>query len=119
MADILYRCPKSGKEISTGLKTEWVMFETLPGISMPLACAACGKTHKWRPKDGWIANESTSVPSGTDKNVDEIEQLRTENHDLRRQLMEARQQIDDTLKARDTMREDSADVLFWPRIFGE
>ena len=79
MADILVRCPKTGQEVSTGLKTEWVMFETLPGIQMPLTCPACGETHNWRPKDAWISNHNGAVETVTpEKAWHEIERLRSD-----------------------------------------
>ena len=102
MADILVRCPKTGQEASTGLKTEWVMFETLPGIQMPLACPACGETHNWRPKDAWISNHNGAVETITlEKAWHEIERLRSDNRDLARMLAAAREQLEEKLKVQD------------------
>ena len=102
MADILVRCPKTGQEVSTGLKTEWVMFETLPGIQMPLTCPACGETHNWRPKDAWITNHNSAVETVTpEKAWHEIERLRSDNRDLARMLAAAREPLEEKLKVQD------------------
>jgi hypothetical protein len=103
MADILVLCPKTGREVSTGLKTEWVMFETLPGIQMPLTCPACDGTHNWRPKDAWISNRNGAAETVTpEKAGHEIERLRSDNRDLARMLAAARQQLEKKLKAEDS-----------------
>lgn len=52
--EILINCPTLNKPVSTGLKTEWVVFESLPPVDVPLHCPACGRTHKWKPADAWI-----------------------------------------------------------------
>ena len=102
MAHILVRCPKTGQEVSTGLKTEWVMFETLPGIQMPLTCPACGETHNWRPKNAWISNHNGAVETITlEKAWHEIERLRSDNRDLARMLAAAREQLEEKLKVED------------------
>jgi hypothetical protein len=104
MADILVRCPKTGQEVSTGLKTEWVMFETLPGIQMPLTCPACGETHNWRSKDAWISNHNGAVETVTlEKAWHEIERLRSDNRDLARMLAAAREQLEEKLKVQDEL----------------
>jgi hypothetical protein len=101
MADILVRCSKTGKEVSTGLKTEWVMFETLPGIQMPLTCPACGETHNWRPKDAWISNHNSAVETVTpEKAWHDIERLRSDNRDLARMLAAAREQLEEKRRSR-------------------
>jgi endogenous inhibitor of DNA gyrase (YacG/DUF329 family) len=51
---IFINCPNSGKPVSTGLKTESVVFESLPAVAVPLQCPECGKIHRWKPVDAWI-----------------------------------------------------------------
>jgi endogenous inhibitor of DNA gyrase (YacG/DUF329 family) len=51
---IFINCPNSGKPVSTGLKTESVVFESLPAVAVPLQCPECGRMHRWKPVDAWI-----------------------------------------------------------------
>ena len=53
MADIVTRCPYTGRMISTGLTTWVVRFDTLPNVPIPIVCPACGKTHYWSPMNAW------------------------------------------------------------------
>jgi hypothetical protein len=55
MPDILTHCPVTGQAVLTGLDTETVVFETLPSVEVPLKCPRCGQTHRWKPKDAWVA----------------------------------------------------------------
>jgi endogenous inhibitor of DNA gyrase (YacG/DUF329 family) len=51
---IFTKCPTTGRPVSTGLKAESVIFESLPAVAVPLCCPACGKTHNWKPAQAWI-----------------------------------------------------------------
>ena len=64
VADILVRCPSTGAAVATGLKTEWVLLRSLPGIPIPLRCPACGQLHKWHAQDAWIGSASLRPPLG-------------------------------------------------------
>jgi hypothetical protein len=57
MPIILTRCPQTGASVSTGVKSEWVEFATLPRVSIPIHCPACGQTHTWTNSNAWIAGE--------------------------------------------------------------
>ena len=55
MAEIMIRCPTFGRAVSTGLKTETIMLESLgDDLVFTLRCPACMKIHKWKRKDAWI-----------------------------------------------------------------
>src|SRR5262249_22801582 len=53
LADILVQCPRTGAQIATGLKSEWVLLKSLPRVPIPVRCPACGQIHKWMPQDAW------------------------------------------------------------------
>jgi hypothetical protein len=55
MPEILIYCPITGQVVLTGLNTETVVFETLPSVEVPLKYPRCGQTHRWKPKDAWVA----------------------------------------------------------------
>ena len=54
MPDIMVRCPTVGTAVPTGLTTEAVKFESIPGIAIPFHCPACLKMHQWRPITAWV-----------------------------------------------------------------
>jgi hypothetical protein len=54
LADIFVQCPRTGAPISTGLKSEWVLLNSLPPVPIPVRCPACGQMHKWVPQDAWM-----------------------------------------------------------------
>jgi hypothetical protein len=55
---IFIKCPTTGLPVSTGLKAESVIFESLPAVAVPLCCPACGKTHQWKPAEAWIGTQT-------------------------------------------------------------
>ena len=63
--EIVVTCPNTLTAVATGLKTQWVVFRSLPPIQMPLRCPACGHTHKWKPQDAWIAVDKRLVAIST------------------------------------------------------
>ena len=58
MSDIMIRCPIRGIPVPTGLTTQTIKFESLSGITIPLQCPACLKTHQWQQKEAWVEKEA-------------------------------------------------------------
>ena len=55
MPKIMIRCPIVGHNVSTGLTTETILFDSIPAdLQILLRCPVCLKTHNWRPKDAWV-----------------------------------------------------------------
>ena len=52
---ILIKCPRNRRPVSTGLTTDMVIFDSLPPVTVPLRCPACGQIHWWKPEDAWVA----------------------------------------------------------------
>jgi hypothetical protein len=52
--EILINCPITNRPVSTGIKNEWVVFKSLPAVSVPLRCEACRRIHNWKPNDAWV-----------------------------------------------------------------
>jgi hypothetical protein len=61
MAEILTRCPETGRAIPTGIKTEWVEFASLPPIRIPVRCPECGTMHTWTIHNAWIDRGNLSL----------------------------------------------------------
>jgi hypothetical protein len=56
--EILILCPRTSTPVTTGLRVDWVVFRSLPPVSVPLRCPACGLIHRWKPHDAWIGTNS-------------------------------------------------------------
>jgi len=61
VSDVLIFCPQTRRPVPTGLTTDMVIFKTLPPVTVPLRCPACGQVHKWKPAEAWIAETSGLV----------------------------------------------------------
>ena len=62
MGAILVKCPRDGREFSTGIQVEQEDFKTLPETVVKSRCPHCGAEHLWRPSqarliDGPPANQ--------------------------------------------------------------
>ena len=55
MGRIMTMCPTTQRAIPTGLRTNMVVFETLPDVAVPVSCSECGEQHQWRPSRAWVA----------------------------------------------------------------
>jgi hypothetical protein len=61
MPKIMIRCPIVGSNVSTGLTTETILFDSIPDdLEIPLRCPACLKIHNWRPKHAWVDRKNTA-----------------------------------------------------------
>ena len=47
MGALMFRCPATGLEFSTGIFADEDTFEKLPGTVTTAACPHCGRTHSW------------------------------------------------------------------------
>jgi len=62
MPKIMIRCPIVGSDVSTGLATKTILFDSIPAdLEIPLRCPACLKIHNWRRKDAWVDKADSTV----------------------------------------------------------
>ena len=54
MSMITTRCPRTGREIPTGIETDPDSFEKIPDIPAKVRCPACGDEHEWRKSQAWL-----------------------------------------------------------------
>jgi hypothetical protein len=45
MGALVFVCPTSGREISTGVEIDAQSFSDLPKVLAEISCPACGRTH--------------------------------------------------------------------------
>jgi hypothetical protein len=52
---VMIQCPRTGRPIPTGIKTDKHSFNQLPeDIRSRARCPLCGQDHGWRKKDAWF-----------------------------------------------------------------
>ncbi|MDP9137587.1 MAG: hypothetical protein M3N38_05355 [Pseudomonadota bacterium] len=57
MCMITTRCPRTWREIATGIDTDPDTFKNLPDVLARLSCPACGEEHFWRTSEAWLSLE--------------------------------------------------------------
>jgi hypothetical protein len=56
MGLIMIRCPRTGREISTGIRMSRREFEQLPVFFARAFCSTCQSEHEWFAKDAWVCD---------------------------------------------------------------
>jgi hypothetical protein len=54
MGTLMIRCPQTGREISTGMRTDQDSFKTAPVFFARSYCPLCQTEHEWFAKDAWV-----------------------------------------------------------------
>lgn len=54
MGTLMIRCPETGREISTGVRTDEHSFKTAPVFFARSYCPHCRTEHEWFAKDAWV-----------------------------------------------------------------
>ena len=75
MGTLVFVCPTSGQEISTGVEVDRSSYRKLSRTKTAIFCPRCRKSHKLSVIWAWLANE-TPLPRG--------ERLRVERADNRK-----------------------------------
>ena len=56
MSMLLIRCPKTGRQISTGREVESASFRSSPVFFSRTYCPLCRVTHEWFAQDAWVCD---------------------------------------------------------------
>jgi hypothetical protein len=62
MGVVMIKCPKTGREISTGITTDRVRFNSTPVFFASTYCPICRATHEWFAKDAWVCESAPTEP---------------------------------------------------------
>ena len=54
MPMIMVKCPKTGKDIATGIAMDKKAFESSEMSNNNIACPHCGETHVWNKAQAWV-----------------------------------------------------------------
>ena len=55
MGPLTVFCPRSGRPINSGIKTDWSTILRLRPLTVRVACSECGEGHDVHLKDGYLA----------------------------------------------------------------
>lgn len=70
MSELMIRCPKTGKPISTGIHMDHEKFSSMPVFFSTSYCALCGGLHEWFARDAWMCEgRAEAADSGHDLQV--------------------------------------------------
>jgi hypothetical protein len=64
MGVVMIKCPNTAQEISTGIVTDRVRFESTPVFFARVYCPICRIEHEWFAQDGWVCDAPQLAPSG-------------------------------------------------------
>lgn len=67
MGVVMIKCPKTGREISTGITADRVRFNCTPVFFANTYCPICRTTHEWFAKDAWVREPNPSAPQQMDR----------------------------------------------------
>ena len=56
MGDLMTRCPKTGKPISTGIYIERARFRSMPVFFSRSFCPRCRTSHEWFSGSAWVCD---------------------------------------------------------------
>ena len=60
---VMFRCPNTGRELSTGVEMDAATFERLPNIRSQIRCPVCNLDHTWSTGEVWLGNPAPSAPA--------------------------------------------------------
>jgi hypothetical protein len=61
MGELMIRCPKTGKPVSTGIYMERGKFRSMPVFFSSSFCPSCGSSHEWFARDAWVCDSGAEI----------------------------------------------------------
>ena len=61
MGELMIRCPKTGKTVTTGIYIERTKFRSMPVFFSSSYCSSCGASHEWFARDAWVCDSDSGV----------------------------------------------------------
>jgi len=62
MGTLVFVCPTTGHEVSTGVEIDRSSFKSLPRTKTAIFCPRCRKSHKLSVIWAWLASEMREAP---------------------------------------------------------
>ena len=64
MGIVMIRCPKTGREISTGMEVDATSFSATPVFFARSYCPMCRTEHEWFAKEAWVCDSPPTHAQG-------------------------------------------------------
>jgi hypothetical protein len=66
MGLVMFRCPETGRAVSTGIEIDRATFRSMPVFFSRTYCPLCRLAHEWFAKDAWVCDPvlAESDPEG-------------------------------------------------------
>jgi hypothetical protein len=62
MGTLMVRCPRTGRDIASGIEIDRLSFERTPAFTGHIHCPHCREEHEWSKIDAWIRDLETVSP---------------------------------------------------------
>ena len=60
---LMFICPQTGRELSTGIEMDAATFEQLPIVRSQIRCPICNVDHWWSTSDALLGSPAPSTPA--------------------------------------------------------
>jgi hypothetical protein len=61
MGVVMIRCPKTGRDIKTGIEADHESFGAMPVFFSRTYCSYCRVQHEWFAKEAWVCEPMSVV----------------------------------------------------------
>lgn len=61
MGELMIRCPKTGRAVTTGIHIEHSRFCSMPVFFSSSFCPSCGASHEWFARDAWVCDSTSGT----------------------------------------------------------
>jgi hypothetical protein len=62
MNPLLFHCPKTDREIETGIDINYSSLRNVQPVTIRLFCPLCEHLHEWKLSEGWIGEPHVAEP---------------------------------------------------------
>jgi hypothetical protein len=63
MSTVVIRCPRTGRDVSTGIDMDQKSFDQLPEILVRSRCPDCGMQHAWWTREAKLSGDDGASPT--------------------------------------------------------
>jgi hypothetical protein len=57
MGMVMIRCPRTGRDLATGIQSDREQFACTPVFFAETYCPICDSQHRWFARDAWVSDE--------------------------------------------------------------
>jgi uncharacterized C2H2 Zn-finger protein len=62
---VTIRCPRTGRQVSTGLELDEATWDSLPVVLSRMTCPSCGAEHVWsKTYARYVTTKDPAIPAG-------------------------------------------------------